>query len=81
MTACEPERLFEFAVGTDAMTINNWGYRLTPRDGGTEVTEYFRLQPSLPIRLYWLVLGRLRGRTNRAGMKTTLERMKNVVEA
>ncbi len=81
VTACEPERLFEFAVGTDAMTINNWGYRLTPRDGGTEVTEYFRLQPSLPIRLYWLVLGRLRGRTNRAGMKTTLERMKNVVEA
>ncbi len=81
VTACEPERLFEFAVGTDAMTINNWGYRLTPRDGGTEVTEYFRLQPSLPIRLYWLVLGRLRGRTNRAGMTTTLERMKNVVEA
>ena len=63
------------------MTVNNWGYRLAPRDGGTDVTEYFRLQPSLPMRLYWLVLGPLRSRTNVRGMRTTLERMKAVVEA
>jgi uncharacterized protein YndB with AHSA1/START domain len=81
VTACEPERLFEFAVGTDAVTINNWGYRLAPRDGGTDVTEYFRLEPSLPVRLYWTVLGPLRSRTNVRGMRTTLERMKEVVEA
>ncbi len=80
VTACEPGRLFEFAVGTDAITVNNWGYRLTPRDGGTDVTEFFRMQPSLPTRTYWLLLGRLRGRTNRNGMRTTLERMKAVVE-
>jgi uncharacterized protein YndB with AHSA1/START domain len=81
VTACEPERLFEFAVGTDAVTINNWGYRLTPRDGGTDVTEYFRLQPSLPVRIYWTLLGPLRSRTNVRGMRTTLERMKSVVES
>ena len=65
VTACEPERVFEFSVGTDAMTVNNWGYRLEQKDGGTLVTEYFRLDPNLPTRLYWLVLGPLRRRTNR----------------
>ena len=80
VTACEPERVFEFSVGTDAVTANNWGYRLEPRDGGTLVTEYFRLQPNLPMRLYWLLLGPWRGRTNERGMRTTLARMKEVVE-
>ena len=63
------------------MTVNNWGYRMEPDGTGTKVTEYFRLEPALPLRLYWLVLGWLRGRTNRRGMRTTLERMKEVVEA
>ena len=81
VTKCEPEEVFEFAVGTDAVTVNNWGYRLAPRDGGTDVTEYFRMQPSLPVRVYWTVLGPLRSRTNVRGMRTTLERMKAVVEA
>lgn len=81
VTACEAERLFEFSVGPDAMTVNNWGYRLAPSEGGTLVTEYFRIEPSLLMRAYWLVLGALRGRTNRKGMETTLRRMKSVVEA
>ncbi|WP_340539015.1 SRPBCC family protein [Nocardioides sp. GXZ039] len=83
VTVCEPERVFEFSVGTDKMTVNNWGYRLEPdADGsGTTITEYFRLEPSLPTRLYWLLLGRLRGRTNEKGMRTTLERMKAVLES
>ena len=80
VTACEPERRFEFSVGTDAMTVNNWGYRLEPEGSGTRVTEYFRLEPSLPTRIYWLLLGPLRGRTNERGMRQTLERMKAVVE-
>ena len=45
------------------------------------MTEYFRLEPMLPLRLYWSVMGHLRGRTNEKGMRTTLERMKAVVEA
>ena len=86
VTQCVENEVFEFAVGTDAVTLNNWGYRLQPEpnaDGspGTRVTEYFRLEPRLPMRLYWLVLGRLRGRTNERGMRTTLERMKAVLEA
>ncbi|MFI5045342.1 MAG: SRPBCC family protein, partial [Acidimicrobiales bacterium] len=35
----------------------------------------------LPLRLYWAVMGRARGRTNRDGMRTTLERIKAVAEA
>jgi uncharacterized protein YndB with AHSA1/START domain len=80
VTKCEPERVFEFSVGTDQMTVNNWGYRLLPRDGGTDVTEYYRLEPSWLLRGYWTVLGALRGRTNERGMRTTLERMKAVLE-
>ncbi len=84
VTACEPERLFEFSVGTDGTQVNNWGYRLEPGqgpDGGTLVTEYFRLETALPMRVYWTALGFLRKRTNENGMRTTLERMKAVLEA
>lgn len=81
VTACEPERVFEFAVGSDSIAVNNWGYRMEPDGEGTLVTEYFRIEPSLPMRLYWMLLGPLRGRTNEKGMRTTLERMKAVVEA
>jgi uncharacterized protein YndB with AHSA1/START domain len=80
VTKCVPHQVFEFAVGTDDVTLNNWGYRLEPDGAGTKVTEYFRLGPALPLRLYWTLLGPLRGRTNEKGMRTTLERMKDVVE-
>jgi len=80
VTACEPERVFEFAVVGPGGRLNTWGYRLEPHDGGTLVTEYFRLSPTLPLRVYWTVLGGLRGRTNERGMQTTLARMKEVVE-
>ena len=80
VTVCEPERVFEFSVGTDDVALNNWGYRLEPDGTGTLVTEYFRLEPTLALRLYWTLLGPLRGRTNERGMRTTLARMKQVVE-
>ncbi len=81
VTACVPNDVFEFAVGTATMPINHWGYRLRALDGGTEVTEFFRLEPSVGVRAYWALLGRRRGRTNERGMFTTLSRMKAVVEA
>jgi uncharacterized protein YndB with AHSA1/START domain len=81
VTRCEPNRLFEFSVGTKDVTLNNWGYRLAPDGAGTKVTEYFRIEPNPAMRLYWTVLGPLRARTNRHGMRTTLERMKAVLEA
>jgi uncharacterized protein YndB with AHSA1/START domain len=80
VTQCVPNEIFEFAVGTDDLTVNNWGYRLEPDGTGTKVTEYFRLEPSLVMRAYWALLGPLRGRTNERGMRTTLERMKAVLE-
>ena len=81
VTRCEVEEVFEFAVGTEEMNVNNWGYRLEPKDGGALVTEYFRLASNLPTRVYWLLLGPLRRRTNQKGMRTTLERMKAVLES
>ncbi|HEX4686891.1 MAG TPA: SRPBCC family protein [Nocardioides sp.] len=81
VTTCVPNEVFEFSVGTRDLTLNNWGYRLEPDGGGTRVTEYFRIEPNLPMRLYWTVLGPLRSRTNRTGMRTTLERMKGVLES
>ena len=68
VTEVEPERHFEFGVGPNGKTINTWGYRLEPAGEGTDVTEYFRLTPILPIRLYWAALGWARGKTNRRGM-------------
>jgi uncharacterized protein YndB with AHSA1/START domain len=80
VTKCVPNEVFEFVVLAGG-PLNRWGYRLEPSDGGTLVTEYFRLTPNLMMRGYWLVLGRLRGKTNERGMRTTLERMKAVVES
>ena len=73
--------VFEFGVGLDKNPINTWGYRMQAENGGTRVTEYFRLTPAWYIRGYWLVLGRLRSKTNERGMRTTLGRMKAVVES
>jgi uncharacterized protein YndB with AHSA1/START domain len=81
VTRCVPNELFEFSVGAYDVTVNNWGYRLEPEGSGTRVTEYFRIEPNLPMRVYWTFLGPLRSRTNRKGLRTTLERMKAVVEA
>ena len=79
VTVFEPNERFEFAVDI-AGPLNNWGYRLAERDGGTDVTEYFRVEPTLVMKAYWAVLGWSRGKTNERGMRTTLERMKAVVE-
>lgn len=81
VTKAVENEVFEFAVGLDGNALNTWGYRMQPENGGTSVTEYFRLTPAWFMRGYWLLLGRLRGKTNERGMRTTLERMKAVVEA
>lgn len=80
--ACEPGRRFEFTVtGPNGMDINTWGYELAPTDDGVDVTEYFRLAGHPATRIYWTLMGWARGRTNRKGMRTTLERIRDVVEA
>ena len=58
-----------------------WRYRLEPAGDGTDVTESFELADQRWLRLYWALLGWARGRTNRNGMRTTLERIKAEVES
>ena len=81
VTACEPGREFGFAVLAGERALNNWHYRLTPVEGGTEVTESFRLDDSLAMKLFSLFGGQLRQRRNIRDMRKTLERIKAVVEA
>lgn len=81
VSSCEPGRSFAFEVLTGGKALNTWTYAMVPAGGGTDVTESFRLTPTLPIRIYWALLGWARGKTNREGMRTTLNRLKAVVEA
>lgn len=82
VTACEPGREFAFTVGgPGGKILNTWRYQLEPVSGGTAVTESFEL-PSTPLtRLYWRIAGSARGRTNRDGMRATLEKIKAVTES
>jgi uncharacterized protein YndB with AHSA1/START domain len=80
VTACEPGRSFAFGVGSSDRPLNVWSYQLEPAQDGTDVTESFQLAPTAWLRLYWTMLGWARGRTNRDGMQTTLERIKAEVE-
>jgi uncharacterized protein YndB with AHSA1/START domain len=81
VTTSDPNRAFEFAVVMRGdRPVNTWGYRLQPADGGTDVTEYFQLTENVGTRIYWFLLGWARAKTNERGMRTTLERIKSVVE-
>jgi uncharacterized protein YndB with AHSA1/START domain len=80
VTACEPGRVFEFGVGAPGKALNTWRYELQPAGDGTDVTESFALKRTVPLRIYWALLGWARGRTNRNGMQKTLERMKAELE-
>jgi uncharacterized protein YndB with AHSA1/START domain len=81
VTKSVPNEVFEFGVGKEGKALNTWGYTMEPSGDGTDVTEYFRLTPNLGLKVYWAVLGWARGKTNRNGMQTTLDRMKAVLEA
>jgi ligand-binding SRPBCC domain-containing protein len=82
VTACEPGREFAFGVVTPkGAVINTWTYRFEPAGDGTDVTESFELTPTRGLRLYWALLGWARGPHNVKDMRTTLERIKAVVES
>ena len=80
VTACEPGRTFGFEVLVGNRAVNNWRYKFSPNGDGTDVTESF----SIPVPAFLRptsFLGYLRKRRNMRDMRTTLERIKNVVEA
>jgi Polyketide cyclase / dehydrase and lipid transport len=81
VTACEPGQTFAFAVGAPGKPLNVWRYDIVPAGDGCDVTESFTLSPTWWLRLYWTLLGWARGKTNREGMRTTLERMRAELEA
>jgi uncharacterized protein YndB with AHSA1/START domain len=80
VSASEPGRTFAFGVGAPDKPLNIWSYELEPNGDGTDVTESFHLTPTLPLKVYWTLFGWSRGKTNRNGMLTTLERIKAEVE-
>jgi hypothetical protein len=67
-------------VGRSDNPLNVWRYRIEPSGDGADVTESFELANTPPLRLCWALLGWARGRTDRNGMRTTLERNKAEVE-
>ena len=75
-----PRVRFRRRAGSDK-PLNIWRYRLEPSGDGTDVTESFELANTPPLRLYWALFGWARGRTNRNGMRTTLEAVKAEVES
>ena len=81
VTVADPGREFTFGVSPKGKPLSFWGYRLEAADDGTDVTETFELVSVLFLRIYWALMGWSRGKTNRNGMRTTLERIKAEVEA
>ena len=70
VTASDPGREFAFSVaGPGGATLNTWRYELRPVPEGTDVTESFELPGMLATRLYWMLAGRARLRTNLDGMR------------
>jgi hypothetical protein len=80
VTACEPGREFGFEVLVGNRAVNNWHYAFTPSDDGTDVTESFWV-PVPKLLQATAFLGYLRKRRNMRDMRTTLERIRDVVEA
>jgi len=80
VNSCVPGAEFGFDVLTGGKPTNTWTYRIEAAGGGSDVTESFRLAPTLPLKLYWALFGWTRGRTNRNGMRATLEAIKAEVE-
>ena len=82
MTASDPGREFAFKVaGPGGSTLNTWRYELRPGPDGTDVTESFELPDMVVTRLYWMLAGRARRRTNVDGMRATLEGIRAAAEA
>src|SRR6202044_3224313 len=79
VTACQPGREFGFAVLAGERAVNNWHYEFVANGDGTDVTESFRTIES-PFLRPLEFLGYLRKRRNLRDMRTTLERIKSIVE-
>lgn len=84
VTAADPGREFAFSRTESLAGTLVWRYRFAPEDGGTRVTESYEV--TRPVsRLGWLVIERIFRAGDvraglRAGMETTLRRLKDAAE-
>lgn len=80
VVASEPGREFTFVVGIPERHPMTWGYRFELAGEGTDVTEFYELCEKWPLKVYWALFGKARGRTNARNMQATLERLKMAAE-
>jgi len=79
---CEPGRDFAFEVmGFGKKPAVAWSYHFESSDGGTLVTETFKLGDSPVYRLYGALASKSRTQTNLDNMQVTLDRIKVVAES
>ena len=82
VSVCEPGKAFAFGVGNKpGAPLNVWRYDIVAAGDGSDVTESFTLARTWWRKLYWACLGWARGKTNRDGMRRTLEAVRDDAEA
>ncbi|MEW2615486.1 SRPBCC family protein [Streptomyces sp. NPDC047880] len=89
VVACDPERVFGWAVGDPAEPSAVWRFELRPKDGGTQLSQWMRMGPgrsglsfaidAMPEKEQKIVFVRLR--EFERGMTATLEHIRQRVEA
>jgi len=89
VTEFEPEQVFGWAVGDPADPAALWRFRLEPKDGGTELSEWVQLGPGrsglslaierMPDKEQKIVFVRMR--EFERNMTFTLDRLKALAEA
>jgi uncharacterized membrane protein len=85
----DPERVFGWAVGDPAEPAALWRFRLEPKDGGTELSEWVQMGPGrsglsvaidqMPAKEQKIVFVRMR--EFERNMTATLERVKALAES
>jgi hypothetical protein len=85
VTVADPGREFAFTRTEPFAGSIAWRFRLEPADGGTRVIESYEVERPVS-RLGWLVIEKVfrggdRREALRAGMRTTLERLRVAAES
>ncbi len=89
VVACDPPRVFAWAVENPDDPAAMWRFELTPRDGGTDLRQWARMGPgfsflcqaiaAMPDKEERIVAGRLR--EWQAGIEANLAALKELAEA
>lgn len=88
VVACEPERVFAWAVGDPANPTAVWRFRLEPKDEGTELSQWMQLGPArsgLSAAIDWMPdkeqkIVFVRMREFESNMAFTLDRIKTLAQ-